>query len=63
MFINIHNFFFINLNIFFYFLFNVTYYFLFSFFKGINKAVASDVQDVFKGKTSDQLSQLQVSCF
>jgi len=28
--------------------------------QGINKAVASDVQDVFKGKTSDQLSQLQV---
>jgi len=28
--------------------------------QGINKAVASDVQDVFKGKTSEQLSQLQV---
>jgi len=28
--------------------------------QGINKAVASDVQDVFKGKTSDQLAQLQV---
>ena len=28
--------------------------------RGINKAVASDVQDVFKGKTSDQLSQLQL---
>lgn len=28
--------------------------------QGINKAVAADVQDVFKGKTSDQLAQLQV---
>ena len=58
------------INIFFIFLLNLflfcfikCYYFIFSIFKGINKAVASDVQDVFKGKTSDQLSQLQVSCF
>jgi hypothetical protein len=28
--------------------------------QGINKAVAADVQDVFKGKSSEQLSQLQV---
>ena len=28
--------------------------------QGINQAVVDDVQDVFKGKTSDQLSQLQV---
>ena len=28
--------------------------------QGINKAVADDVQGVFKGKSSDQLSQLQL---
>ena len=28
--------------------------------QGINQAVASDVQDVFKGKSSDQLAQLQI---
>lgn len=28
--------------------------------QGINKAVAADVQDVFKGKSSEQLAQLQV---
>ena len=27
--------------------------------QGINKAVASDVQEVFRGKSADQLAQLQ----